>query len=174
MIPKPFLDATTRNYCIEIGAVIRDSMARPVHPTERQLGMFKLPRFQRPAVWTTYQQFMFIESIWLHLPIGSYVVNRDDQTDLGYPCDSWLLDGQQRWTAIIDYINDKLPVFGLRFSELTVVQRRKFMNHPFPAIETRDLTPDKCLDIYNRLAYGGTNHSQAEREAWEERLKVVK
>lgn len=157
MIPKPFFDATTRNYCIEYGLQSR-THARPLHDNERSLGAFKLPPFQRPGVWTEKQTIAFIESIWLRLPIASYVVNRDDQDDKGYPCDQWLLDGQQRWTAIIDYTQDRFRVFDLLYSELTDVQRRKFSNHPFPAIETRDLTPNQCRVVYERLAYGGTNH----------------
>lgn len=158
MIPKPFLDATTRNYTIEHGVGVGRSAPRPARAGERALGMFKLPPFQRQAVWTEHQKARFIESIWLHLPIGSYVVNRDDQYEAGYPCDSWLLDGQQRWTAIVEYVGDGFSAFGLRFSELADGQRRKFLNHPFPAIETRDLTQKQCRDVYNRLAYGGTNH----------------
>jgi uncharacterized protein with ParB-like and HNH nuclease domain len=158
MIPAPFFDAMTRNYTIEHGVMPR-THAREVNASERAIGAFKLPPFQRTAVWTALQKVRFIESIWLHLPIASYVVNRDDKHEDGYPCDDWLLDGQQRWTAIIDYVNDRLRVFDLLFGELPLPKRRKFMNHPFPCIETRNLTPDKCLDVYNRLAYGGTNHA---------------
>ena len=50
---------------------------RPAKPGERVLGAFKLPPFQRGSVWTKQQQVRFIESIWLHLPIASYVVNVD-------------------------------------------------------------------------------------------------
>lgn len=158
MIPKRFFDSTTRNYCIEHGVTLRCA-GRECGNGERQLGAFKLPPFQRPAVWTADQKVRFIESIWLHLPIASYVVNVDDQHDKGYPCDDWLLDGQQRWTAILDYVEDQLWVFGLTWNELTKVQQRKFLNHPFPALETRNLTPSECRDVYERLAYGGTPHA---------------
>ena len=157
MIPKPFFDATTKNYCIEHGAS-RRTVARSTRADERWLGSFKLPPFQRPSVWTRTQQVRFIESIWLRLPIAAYVVNVDDQDQLDYPCDDWLLDGQQRWTAIIKYIDGRLKVFGLVYGELTQAQKRKFLNHPFPAIETRNLTREQCEDVYSRLAYGGTPH----------------
>lgn len=157
MIPKPLLDATTLNYCIEHGIVARGSHREP-NKSERRLGAFILPPFQRPSVWTEKQSVRFIESIWLHLPLASYVLNYDDQHRLGYPCADWLLDGQQRWTAIIDYVNDRLVVFHLAFSELQKREQRKFMNHPFPCIQTRNLTPQQCQDVYERLAYGGTNH----------------
>ncbi len=158
MIPEPFFDATTRNYTIEHGVTQRNS-ARAIRGGERALGAFKLPPFQRPSVWTHAQDEQFIESIWLHLPIASYVINRDDEDDKGYPCDDWLLDGQQRWTAIINYVKDHFHVFGILFGDLPLAKRRKFMNHPFPCVEARNLTPERCQDVYNRLAYGGTNHA---------------
>ena len=157
-IPSPFLDATTKNFCVEHGLAHRS--VRAPHEGERMLGAFKLPPFQRPSVWMRAQKVRFIESIWLRLPIASYVINEDDQDHLNYPCDDWLLDGQQRWTAIVGYVADEFEVFGGRFSDLTEVQRRKFKNHPFPAIVTRNLTEQQCLEVYNRLAYGGTNHVQ--------------
>lgn len=156
-IPKPFLDASTLNFTIQHGIEKRD-YAREVRKGERRLGFFILPPFQRPAVWTQSQKVRFIESIWLQLPIGSYAVNRDDRHEKGYPCENWLLDGQQRWTAIIEYTSDSFPVFDLLYSELELRQRRHFENHPFPAIQTRNLTPKQCREVYDRLAYGGTNH----------------
>lgn len=162
MIPNPFLNATTLNFCIEHG-VRRSDHHRPPRGDERALGSFNLPPFQRPSVWIGEQKVRFIESIWLHLPIASYVVNSDDRHELNYPCDDWLLDGQQRWTAIIDYVNDGLRVFDLYYSELTKPQHRKFMNHTFTAIQTQNLTREQCFDVYKRLAYGGTNHEPVER-----------
>lgn len=80
---------------------------------ERPLGAFILPPFQRPPVWTVAQQIRLIESFWIGLPVGSYVVNEDDDgISPTYAYDRWLLDGQQRWAAIIAYVNDAFPVFG--------------------------------------------------------------
>jgi uncharacterized protein with ParB-like and HNH nuclease domain len=159
VIPKPFFDATTRNYCIEYGFK-RLTPVREPNEGERVLGAFFIPSFQRLPVWTAEQQVRFIESIWLHLPIGSYVTNRDDRHELNYPCSDWLLDGQQRWTAIIDYASDRFPVFDSLFSDLEIKYRRRFMNHPFPCSETRNLSGLQCRDVYERLAYGGTSHER--------------
>lgn len=156
MIPKPFFDAITRNFTIMHGTGFRT--VKPTKSGDREIGSFKLPPFQRGLVWTVEQKVRFIESIWLHLPIASYVVNVSDDHKASYPCDGWLLDGQQRWSAIIDYVGDKFRVFDLLYSELKEGQQLKFMNHPFPSIETRNLSADKCKDVYDRLVYGGTNH----------------
>lgn len=158
-IPQPFVLGSTRCFTIEHGALRRRSAARDIKRDERWCGAFKLPPFQRDHVWTVAQSVKFIESIWLELPIASYVVNRDDRHEKGYPCDDWLLDGQQRWTAIVDYVADRFPVFDLLYSELPIEQTRRFMSRPFPSIETRNMSKQQCREVYERLAYGGTAHS---------------
>lgn len=121
---------------------------------ERMLGPFVLPPFQRPAVWTDAQKVRFIESIWNGLPLGSYIVNRV----LGSPYDNWLLDGQQRITAIMEYTASGFPVMGYRFDELTPTDRRQFAMTSMTGLETAIVDRAQLEDVYDRLAYGGTPH----------------
>jgi len=123
---------------------------------ERSLGAFTLPSFQRPSIWTDLQRTRLIESLWIGLPIGSYVVNEDDRDSAEF--DRWLLDGQQRWTTIIDYVNDEFDVFGWRYSELSWAERAKFRRIIVPSYVTNITDYDALLDVYDRLAYGGTPH----------------
>jgi len=128
----------------------------PLGPGERLLGSFILPPFQRPPVWSRAQQVRFIESCWMGLPLGVYVVNMG-----GYesPYDLWLLDGQQRVTAILEYMTDAFSVYGHLFSELTVVDRRMWdMSRTFTCLETRLENEAELREVYDRLAYGGTAH----------------
>jgi hypothetical protein len=78
-------------------------------------------------------------------------------TDEG-PTDGWLLDGQQRVTAILAYICGDFPVFGYRFAEVTLPERRNFMTMPVGALITNITDPEACRHVYQRLAYGGTPH----------------
>lgn len=129
----------------------------PLTEGERELGWFVLPPFQRPPVWTREQQTRFLESVWMGLPIGVFVYNRPERHDSPYDC--WLLDGQQRVTSVIDYMNDAFPVFGHLFSELTVVDRRMWsMSVSFPCLETQIDNEAELREVYDRLAYGGTPH----------------
>jgi uncharacterized protein with ParB-like and HNH nuclease domain len=129
----------------------------PLGEGERQLGWFVLPPFQRPPVWTRAQQIRFLESVWMGLPIGVFVYNRTE--DMHSPYDGWLLDGQQRVTSVYSYMNDEFPVFGSLFSELTVVDIRKWkMSVSFPAMETNISDEAELREVYDRLAYGGTPH----------------
>ena len=125
---------------------------------QRVLGAFILPPFQRPSVWTPEQKVRLIESIWRGLPIGSYVVNDTNSWKPGTNNPQyWLIDGQQRWQAIIDYVADEFPVLGYSYSELSDPDRRYFDDWVFPCYRTRINDVAILQDLYERLAYGGTN-----------------
>jgi Protein of unknown function DUF262 len=128
---------------------------RPLAEGERYLGEFILPPFQRPPVWTEQQKVRLIESLYMGLPIGSIVWN---QTALPDPCDRWLLDGQQRMTAILEYVAGGFAVAGWRYPNLSVHERAQFERLTLPFIETMITDVDLCREVYERLAYGGTEH----------------
>ena len=141
---------------------------RPLREGERKLGNFILPAFQRPPVWTLEQKVRFIESIWQRLPLGTYIVNR--VTGLDSPYDGLLLDGQQRITAIMDYVADAFPVLGHLWSDLTPIDQRQFGLIPMAYLETQLTDMGLIQEVYDRLAYGGTAHDpkDAEKEVyWE-------
>lgn len=139
----------------------------PLGEGERRLGWFTLPPFQRPEVWTQAQKVRFIESIWAGLPLGSYIYNR---TAPGRPFDNWLLDGQQRITAILDYVGDGFPVSGFLWSGLTEIDQRQFKMTPMACMETCITEEAKLREVYDRLAYGGTPH-EPKAEDKERRLR---
>lgn len=129
--------------------------ARRLLDGERRLGYFILPPFQRPLVWTIEQKIRFIESAWMRLPLGVFIWNEAPGTRF----DMWLLDGQQRVSAILQYVSDGFPVFGHRFSELTEVDRRIWdLVVGFPCLRTNLRSMVQARDVYDRLAYGGTPH----------------
>lgn len=128
---------------------------RPLVENERILGAFILPPFQRPSVWTESQKVKLIESIYLGLPIGTLVVN---MLNIVGPTDRWLLDGQQRVTAISEYVNGSFSVCGWRYPDLPDIEKRHFERIGVGIINTEIIDENECRDIYNRLAYGGTNH----------------
>jgi len=130
---------------------------RPLEDGERRLGRYILPPFQRPAVWTRGQQVRFIESLWAGLPVGAYVFNQRPDHQPTSPS-GWLLDGQQRLTAVIAYVNDEFPVLDFTWSELPEADRRGFGFKPFIAYRTNTSDIAECMEVYDRLAYGGTAH----------------
>ena len=140
-----------------IGGVVKDhsGAVRELAPGERYLGAFIVPAFQRPPVWTETQKVRLIESIYMGLPIGAIIYN---QTAFQSPYDRWLLDGQQRVTAIVEYMRGDFPVRDWRYSDLPAIERRHFERMGVAVIETRMSTEAECRDIYERLDYGGTPH----------------
>ena len=54
----------------------------------------KLPRFQRKATWVKEQNFELAISIYQDYPVGVVIINKEKE-------ESWLLDGRQRRTALI-------------------------------------------------------------------------
>ena len=118
----------------------------------KESGRWVIPDFQRPLVWTTEQKILFIESMVGRLPIGEYTVHRTK--DSKYE----VLDGQQRWNAIFSYMADEFPVNGYLWSELNDRSKAHFEDSPFAYRLVERLTEEEKIDVYNRLAYGGTPH----------------
>jgi hypothetical protein len=156
-MPRPWFRAQGHNFSIGTVLHVNGALGRegPLFEGERRLGWFVLPPFQRPPVWTEAQKVRFIESAWGGLPLGSYVYNRPPENER---TDAWLLDGQQRVTAILEYAAGSFPVMGHRYPELTRLDQRTFEMVTFPALETRLDDVEQLADVYDRLAYGGTPH----------------
>lgn len=153
VMPDPWFRATAS--AMSLSEMMSDVHYRCAGEGERQLGPYVLPPFQRPSVWSRAQQVRLLESLWDGLPIGSYVFN---QTDTQSVCDGWLLDGQQRITSILAYVNDEFSVYGHLYSELSMPERRGFKMRPIGVLTTRIDNEDQCREVYERLAYGGTPH----------------
>ncbi|NOI32022.1 DUF262 domain-containing protein [Vibrio coralliilyticus] len=125
-----------------------------------------LPSWQRPYEWDEVQQQRFIESIYLDLYHGVYVLNAADyEGPDGSPkkFSNALLDGQQRITTIEKYLNDEFEVFGALWSELTKGEQRRFLNSPFHCMEVSIWDEDKLRELSDRLAFGGTAHKDEYR-----------
>lgn len=122
---------------------------------------FVLPDWQRGLVWTNEQKVAFIESAWLGIPLGTYSYN---QAPLGSVYDHLLIDGQQRMSAIQDYIEGEFSVFGLLFSELEPRDERRWsMTTIFASYVTNTENEQYLRDYYNLMNFGGTPHKETER-----------
>lgn len=154
--PKSILQrATQLNMSVYEGLLRRDND-----------GGFILPSFQRGSVWTVEQQKAFIESLLMGYPVGTYCVHEDLSTAVNWE----LLDGQQRWTAIFDFVDDKFEVFGLRYSDFTLIERRMFKGTAFPVYMVSGFTEDEKFELFSRLAYGGTPNSPDDKPTQKTRL----
>jgi hypothetical protein len=155
IMPERWFYGETMHWLVSGVVTDHSGYTRPLASGERHLGAFILPTFQRAAVWANAQKERLIESLYMGLPIGALVYN---QTRSQGPCDRWLLDGQQRVTAITEWVNGDLVVNGWRYPDLPQIERRHFERIGVAVIETRIESEAECRDIYDRLAYGGTAH----------------
>lgn len=124
-----------------------------------------LPEWQREACWTQEQQILLIESIWIGLPIGFYVINKQDEDSSGspHPLSGILIDGQQRMLAIETYLKDGFRVYGAYWSEVPVTKQRDFRQTHFPLYETNIWDETQLRDLYNRLNFGGVAHREDQK-----------
>jgi hypothetical protein len=81
-------------------------MADPTVPGDRRLLGLVLPPWQRPEVWNDAQKQRFVEGIFLGFGCGQYVINGLEWLSDGSsaPMSGWLLDGQQRISALRDFL----------------------------------------------------------------------
>lgn len=165
ILPEPLIRGQVRSMTLE-ALFIGRPLACTV-PAERQLLNLVLPPWQRPSVWTEQQQVTFIEGIFLGLGAGFYVVNGSDFNQDGSEkyMSGWLIDGQQRITAIARFIRGEISVFnGVHYADLTRAQRfGRFDNVVFNRYELNYQGDEQVLkSIYRRLNFGGTPHTEAD------------
>lgn len=124
-----------------------------------------LPEWQREACWSRDQQIRLIESIWIGLPIGFYVVNKEDEYDQGRPLSfsGVLIDGQQRMLALEAYLNNEFQVFGAYWRDVPIASQRQFRRTHFPFFETNIWDESQLRDLYNRLNFGGIPHREDQK-----------
>lgn len=132
--------------------------------TGRRVMGYKLPSWQRHEVWSDEQCTRFIESIWLGVGVGAFMVNDSPDTELSLI----LLDGQQRLRAIERYWADEFAIQGndggfYFWGDLTELERNHFYRIPFPWLETRYNSEDELRAAYDRFNFGGTAHTDDQR-----------
>ncbi|UJJ60627.1 DUF262 domain-containing protein [Rhodanobacter denitrificans] len=164
-LPSPILTGCGRAFDIE--HLLAMAPATHLREGQRNLLGLVLPAWQRPAVWTRQQQVRFVEGIFLGLGTGYYVTTAWDWERDGarLPLAGLLLDGQQRLGALGAFAAGEFAVFGsTRFADLSLVdKRRRFYRVAFPSIEMEAADEPTLREIYDRLNFGGTPHSDDQR-----------
>lgn len=126
---------------------------------------YPIPYFQRQLCWSSEQEIAFLESVWMGFPLGSYSIHDTDWGDLSDTpllYSAWLIDGQQRLTAIERYWSDLVKINGLYWSELTRKEQSRFKRKKFTHYKIKLWDESNIKKIYNRMAFGGKAHSADE------------
>lgn len=123
------------------------------------------PAYQKGLVWSEADKVHLIDSIFNGIEIGKFAfIHLDFET--GKPSYE-ILDGKQRLTTIIEFIEDRFKYKGLCFSELSQSDKRYFEDYNITVGESRgQLTEAEKMRYFLRLNIGGIPQS-------EEHLKKV-
>lgn len=147
-----------------IGAIMmkeKDFEAKYDNPTGGRTVMgFAVPSWQRPLVWSDEQKIKFIESVWMGLGLGTYTINNlTDLNKMEHPLNNIVIDGQQRLSALEAYLHDEIEVFGAKWSEVDIVDKRRFKSTKFSSYETASTDEAYLRSYYDLMNFGGTQHT---------------
>lgn len=108
--------------------------------------------FQRNLVWRDIHKKDFIETILLGYPFPQMFFSRG-KIDLNkMDTVSCIVDGQQRTSTIVSYVNNEFSVNNKYFRDLTEVEKSEFLKYEIGIVEL-DLENDnpKIKEIFQRL-----------------------
>ncbi|MCC2598211.1 DUF262 domain-containing protein [Sphingobacterium sp. FBM7-1] len=126
-----------------------------------------VPKYQREFVWRTKMQSIFIESIFMGVPIQPlFAFELDEDGNLE------LLDGVQRLSSIKAFVDNELllsdleeltALNGFKFDDLHTARKRKFLNTQLKLYIINENTDEGIrADIFRRVNEGGEKLSFAE------------
>ena len=126
------------------------------------------PEFQRGLVWTQEQKEHLIISMLNGLPIGSFYLNTwwFDEKEKRAKMDHVLFDGQQRFTAILDFLTGKFPItFEGKEYYVTDLSFQEWLNikrYPISIVHSYIEHWNDLIDYYVLINKGGTQHTKEE------------
>lgn len=108
--------------------------------------------FQRNLVWREVHKKDFIETILQGYPFPQMFFSRGKIDIEKMSSTSCIVDGQQRTSAIIEFIDNKFAVGGRYFKDLTDAEKSEFLKYEIAVVEL-DLDNDSphVLEIFKRL-----------------------
>lgn len=129
------------------------------------------PDFQRGHVWNESQQIAYIEYALRGGVSGHDIYLNCKGWNRNYEGPFVIVDGLQRITAVLRFINNEIPVFGSFYKEFTdrIPHEGHFTIH-INNLETRE----EVLQWYIQMNDGGTPHSPKEIARVKEMLKNTK
>lgn len=127
---------------------------------------FFIPPYQRKFIWKEKNKNLFLESIFLGLPIPfMFLADCSDGRQE-------IIDGAQRMQTIVEFYNNKLRLSGMEkltalngfsFQDLSEVQQRKFLNKSLRIIVLEEDTPaNSRQDLFYRINTTGMKANDSE------------
>lgn len=145
------------------------------------------PEFQRGHVWDTARQIAFVENLLRGIDINKIIRFNDltmrphDDADEILKNKILCIDGLQRLTAIIDFVDGKFKVFNEQLSYEDILNHpdkpsmRRIFNNALIQLEFLQITSyPELLQYYIDLNSGGVVHTQSDIQIAKDLLKKYK
>jgi hypothetical protein len=137
-----------------------------------------IPDFQRGHVWSLDQKVAFVEHVLMGGRSGLEILFNATfyaKSSDGIPMDSYCVDGLQRISAVLDFLDEKFKVFphlnngGLLASDFR--DQRRLKQFRFKVQVGSFQTRAEILEWYLQVNSGGTPHTKEELERVRKLLK---
>jgi hypothetical protein len=131
------------------------------------------PDFQRPAVWSTAQKQLLIDTILRGYDIPKFYWSKTSKSPESYA----VVDGQQRLRAIFDFIGERIglprdadpiegiPVAAMKYSQLPEDLRLRFETYTLDVVVLSDTGEEEVREMFLRLQNGTSLKAQEKRNA---------
>lgn len=125
------------------------------------------PPYQRGDVWGTTRRRNLIKSLILGIPIPSIVINDRFSANTGE--EVVVIDGKQRVTSILMFMENKLTVPGswfgyvdewVTFDDLDIVEKRQFRNCTIGISEGQLKTIEDEMMVFDLINFGGLRQGE--------------
>ncbi|MNH75601.1 hypothetical protein D3C73_278450 [compost metagenome] len=134
------------------------------------------PEYQRNYVWDESDKVKLIDAIFNNVDIGkfAFVHLSDDewrQNDFKYSYE--ILDGKQRFRAILDFYESRIKYNGVFFKELSLKDQSHFKRYTINVAETQQLSRESKLRYFLMLNTGGRIMSEEHLEIVRKQLEEI-
>lgn len=130
--------------------------------------LIKTPYFQRNLVWRDIHKHDFIKTILDGYPFPLIFIAKGDLDVEQLSVVSCIVDGQQRSNAIEDYINDKFPSCGKKYSQLSSDEKSAFLRYEIPVVELDlDYRDPRVIETFKRLNRASGSLTAIEKQSSE-------
>lgn len=117
------------------------------------------PVYQRDFCWDLADKEKLIESIFSYRDIGKFVMIHLPYVNRETPCYE-ILDGKQRISTIIEFVEDRFKYKGYFYSEMRAVDKRLFGDAMIAWAEVSDLTEADKYHYFLELNISGKPQDQ--------------
>ena len=146
---RPIVDNTDsfiQNKDIEISfsnITIQSLISKALH-----FGVDFNPEYQRDLVWSMNDKIALLDSVFHNIEIGKFAFIHNG-------CSAFymyqILDGKQRLTTLLDFYLNKFPYRGKYFNDLSIEDKRWFLNRQVAVGEMREATEELIIKYFIML-----------------------